>query len=498
MIRGVVALAASLLLPSFAASAAPAEELLQSVRAGDGRRWSLELPSIAQAWALVRHADRAQLYFLIHDTDDANARDRCDSNGPTLARVDLLDAETLRLRRYDGLPVALGALDVVVDADGREALVGYDGATIWKLTVSAEGVSALPLMQIDRLLGSASDFVDPLVGGGFGLTDAAAWHRVDWGPRGWERRERVELPREVGWLGQVERSVAARRITPVLPAASALASAPASRPPARLELQRLRLVDRGTRLESCWLRFPGEEQALDEHWIDVDGTPLLAVQTTPADKRTVLGEKRLRLFDPSPDRSRTGHPPLFNLKTRINLWQDTWVFADDINADGHDDLLLAYWKGRRKLKFVVDHYLAEASRRWADAPRSTTIAIDDAEIPTVRFGADWDGDQQLDLVWVAQDRAQLARGVVDPTGKARLEDEPLQVPLAPESHSRTVEPIEVAALEPDRGRRGRLGVELAPGVRLWPLLVQANDESAPEAKQSVLLQWIHWEATRER
>src|SRR4029453_8834912 len=88
----------------------------------------------------------------------------------------------------------------------------------------------------------------------------------------------------------------------------------------------------------------------------LDGPPALVIATTSAEKLSLFGEKGLRVYPLSTDRTRAGGAPSLAATTGINLWQQAIISAEDLDGDGHDDLALAYWKGLKDSIAALEIY----------------------------------------------------------------------------------------------------------------------------------------------
>ena len=150
------------------------------------------------------------------------------------------------------------------------------------------------------------------------------------------------------------------------------------------------------RTYEAWARFPSRERALEHALVRWDGEPALVVLTTTAEKLSLFGEKRLRLFRLEPDRTRMGVAPKIALETGINLWQPVTPVVIDLDGDGRDDLVLAYWKGLKDsiAALEVHHRGSDGSLGSA---ATTDFEVADGDRGFLDFGHDLDGDARPDL-----------------------------------------------------------------------------------------------------
>jgi hypothetical protein len=142
----------------------------------------------------------------------------------------------------------------------------------------------------------------------------------------------------------------------------------------------------------------------------LDGQPVLLMLTRSAEELSLFAEKRLRLFDLLPDRTRLGLAPRLATQSRMNLWQASHPRVLDLDTDGRDDLVLGYWKGLTEARVVLDLYTRREDGSFADPPRTTAFDVKDADRSVLEFGADVDGDGRPDLLVQARERLWLHRG----------------------------------------------------------------------------------------
>jgi hypothetical protein len=151
------------------------------------------------------------------------------------------------------------------------------------------------------------------------------------------------------------------------------------------------------RVVESWALFPEPERVVDRDFALLRGAPVLIVTTTTADKLSILGEKALRIYPLGGDRTRAGDPPLFAAMTGINLWQEARPTIIDLDGDGRDDLVLAYWKGLKNSIVAFEVYRGTENGSFGKA-RSMSFEVDDGKRGVLEFGRDLDGDGRPDAI----------------------------------------------------------------------------------------------------
>ncbi len=161
----------------------------------------------------------------------------------------------------------------------------------------------------------------------------------------------------------------------------------------------------------CWSLLPEPEALLESAYLMLDGRPALLVTTRPAEKLSLFGEKLLRLFLlEGNDRSRTGNAPVLALESRINLWQPVTPIVIDVNHDGREDLVAAYWKGLKDSRVVLDLYLRQQDGSFSRSPVETAFDVERGSRSMVGYGRDLDADGAADLILVANGRMLVFPG----------------------------------------------------------------------------------------
>jgi hypothetical protein len=229
-----------------------------------------------------------------------------------------------------------------------------------------------------------------------------------------------------------------------------------------------------THVVESWALFPEPENVVDSAFAMLQGSPVLIVTTTSADKLSLLGEKALRIYPLGGDRTRAGDAPLFAATTGINLWQRAYPAVVDLDRDGRDDLVLAHWKGLQNSIAALEVYRGGASSGFAKA-RSMSFDIDDGEKAFIEFGPDVDGDGRPDLVLFAKRELLVFPGAAP--------DRAIQKPVA-------ARPSRRIPLAPDlprpRGSSMSMGLDgfqisRSAGGLGTPHLVDLDGDGRPEA-----------------
>jgi hypothetical protein len=191
--------------------------------------------------------------------------------------------------------------------------------------------------------------------------------------------------------------------------------------PQALGTRRLRtmLLDpdgpRESQLVESWALFPSPERVVDSAFAMLNGAPVLIVTTTSADKLSLLGEKALRVFPLGGDRTRAGDAPSFAATTGINLWQEANPAVVDLDGDGRDDLLLAYWKGLKNAIASIEVYRGGVNPLFKSAG-SMSFDVEEGEKGFLAATADLDGDGRGDLLLLAHHELLVVPG--QPAGRA--------------------------------------------------------------------------------
>ena len=386
----------------------------------DGWRADLSLDGPILGWALPRGRDGHRTLFVL-------AGPKADAEGSAAAATCTVrdrseePERNARLYRWrsespefllpmgSGLPV--GTLDSAdVDGDGTEELILLRKGGIDLVTPSSEDLTAHTLVE-DSLLGATC------CGPRLAWDEAAAEDRVlrvallgafrSYGP-GRDGTvaitSELETPERVSGGAEhlLVRSPAVRPIGRTQAGRMVFATDP--EPLGRRRLRTLLLDPDGPaemHVVESWALFPEPENLVDSAFAMLQGAPVLIVTTTSADKLSLLGEKALRIYPLGGDRTRAGDAPLFAATTGINLWQRTFPAVVDLDRDGRDDLVLAYWKGLKSSIAALEVYKGGPATGFAK-PRSMSLDVEDGEKAFLQFGPDVDGDGRPDLILFAK------------------------------------------------------------------------------------------------
>jgi len=198
----------------------------------------------------------------------------------------------------------------------------------------------------------------------------------------------------------------------------------------------------------CWTRLPEPEDVIESKFLIVDRKAMLLVTTKPSFKLSLFGEKRLRLFPLELDRSRLGKPAVYVAESRMNMWQEADVRLLDVNDDGLRDLVIAFWKGLKDDRVVLDAYLRKEDGWFATSPKSTGFDVNPAKRRTspddkarrpdpdrsfTSYGRDLDGDGLPDLLLQSPAGLLVYRGRATKNGERLVETKPLEIPFVTES-----------------------------------------------------------------
>ena len=397
-----------------------------TVRTADGWRADLDFDGPVRGWAVPRSPGGGRvLYLLIGSKPPASGATPCEEkreseDGPSDSRLYRWNPASPETVEMVGSGLPPGTLEIAdVDGDGADDLLLVRRGRIDRITVGPEGAAAHSLL------------VDPAVGA------SCCGPTVAWEPRslqdvnwrvpvvGGYRTYRATPEGRASIVSDLpvpERvSATSERIRIESPPPVAIGRVPgtgrmlyASAPEA-LGTRRIRtlLFDPDgppeTRSVESFSALPAPERIVDSECALRDGVPVLVVTTTSGDKLNLLGEKSLRVYPLGGDRSRAGDAPLFAATTGINLWQTAFPTFVDLDHDGHDDLVLAYWKGLKNAIAALEVYPGSAGGEFGKA-RTMTFDVEEGQRDALAFGDDADGDGRPDLVLLARNELLVFPG----------------------------------------------------------------------------------------
>jgi hypothetical protein len=446
----------------------PVEPGVRVTRGADGVRTDIALDGPLWGWALPKGAEgRRTLYVLAGPPGKTPRAADCgvDAGSTDLPRHGRLlrwkpggdTLETLPGAWPDGRLEAAdwngdGAEDLVLVRDGAIEEVPLEGAKGEAPVVLARDPAIAGSREDPRVVRSPADAADARLR----LTlpgELLTFDRAAAG--GLAAASAVELPIRV-------RSGAGRTVvdTPSVHALGALADvgpvfATDPEPVGSLRV-RTTLVTPDARPErpavECWLRLPSAERVLDGAFAVMDGKPVWIATTMSAERLDVFGEKALRIFPLGGDRTRVGEMPRSSAATGLNIWQTAHPVVIDLDRDGRDDLVLAYWKGLRRTIAALEIHRGEPDGKLAKR-RDVELTVEDADQGFISFGHDADGDRLPDLVVLTETAVLVYPGSGErPAERPIVEKPSRRVPLPSE--------------RPNAGETS-VGVGLGGGFTTW-------------------------------
>jgi hypothetical protein len=319
-----------------------------------------------------------------------------------------------------------GTDEIVVTSPGRMSVLAEDGtlttlfehAGLYAGSVHPVAVDAPSLARVPRFVVNGWGSID-LVG-----------RRADgtWG---------VLASAEVPLRGTVSpRTVSASNAVPrhvgtAEDGTTILATRPEQIDPVRLHTRLVRLhPGGGSSSEDSWARLPEPERLTSWAHLLLDDRPVLVAITIPADKLSLFGDTRLRLFPLEPDRSRLGRKALLATSTAATLMQDPKPWLLDADGDGDRDLVVAYHKGLIGSEIALEVFLRGDGTTFDERPRTTAFDVPDADRSFLDLGHDLDRDGTFDLVLRAESGFLVFPGRQSDMGKKLVSREPIVLPAA--------------------------------------------------------------------
>lgn len=148
----------------------------------------------------------------------------------------------------------------------------------------------------------------------------------------------------------------------------------------------------------AWSMLPTAEEIEESWYLKFNGEPALIITSVMAEKHGVFEKKKLRLFQLTADRTRSGSGPLLEVMTRSRNWYGTCAGVADLNGDGLDDLVSAQPKGLGAGSLWVEGYLARSGGGFEAKARGSEIEVEEGEICTLAMDVDGDGHVELVVV----------------------------------------------------------------------------------------------------
>jgi VCBS repeat protein len=480
--------------PKPPAAALPAVPQVAVLRLADGWRADLSFDGGLLGWALPRSRDGQRALLLLvgpkRGVVPTGAAPSCGvreadsqpTHDASLYRWRVASPEHLE-SLGSGLPSGdLESADL--DDDGEDELLLVRDGRIDLVTASAQGPAEIHPLVVDSKLG-VSCCGSCVTWDGFPMQDNALRVALVGAFRTYGRRPdgAVAFRSELGTPKRV--TGGSERVTVRSPAVRPIGRTAAGRmvyatDPEALGRRRLRtlLLDPDgpaeARAVESWAMFPEPERMVDNAFAMLQGSPVLIVTTTLADKLSLFGEKALRVYPLGGERTRAGDAPMFATTTGINLWQQAYPAVVDLDGDGRDDLVLAYWKGLKNSIAALEVYRGTDSATFAK-PRTTSFDVEGGERGFLEFGPDIDGDGRPDLLLLANRELLVFPGLAP--GRA------LDRPVDSRPSRRIALPSDLPGAIGASFSMGFDGFQIsrAPGGLGTPHLLDLNADGRPEA-----------------
>ena len=479
--------------PAPVAPIAPSMPSASVTRVSDGWRADLAFDGRVLGWAApMPSAGNGSVYVLVGAP--AAATEKAKTLCGILPAAASRDPGAPRLYRWDpGRPESLAPLAGDVSAGSLDA-VDLDGDGTDELILRRRGeVAILDLAGVPGTVAVGARVTDDAIGAGSPEPTSA---RVQEGSSDTLRLPLIGALRSYRALPDGALALASEIEVPlrVRPRGAgvqveSLAILPVGRAPSGrmrfatrpewVDSRRLRVVlldpdgPAETRSTECWAALPSPERLIESAIGQLDGVPVAIVTTISADRLDLLGEKRLRVFPLLPERTRVGEAPVLAVETGVNLWQVVRPVLLDLDADGREDLILAYWKGLKNTIAALEVHSRRADGSFAPA-KTQDFEVDQADRGVLEYGRDFDGDGRPDLLVLAGREALVFAG----SGASRAVARPVdprpryRIPLPPQAG-------EAAAIVLSVGPGG-FGMSSRPGGYGTPRPVDLDRDGRPE------------------
>lgn len=435
-----IAAAAAVALSALAAPPAPKPQGVTVTAAAKGTITDLRVSGWSVATALPRVAGAGREIVILAKVEPSVPRAAKKATEPCAPSADkgrsADDDAPRRLLRWspaapsvlavlrDDVDPAIAALDAVdLDGDGSDEILLFRPGAVEVLARGADGAfsgvprpllsdSALEVTERARLFRSplyeAETLLRYSVPGSF-----RTYGPVEDGGR-WGLRSSVPVPTEASAYSETL-VVTNRAVAPVGRRADGtlvLATVPEQVGKERIRLWRLEPdAPGGPVAVECWCALPGQEQLVDWGYDILDGRPVLIATTTRADKMSLLGEKKIRVFPMEPDRTRRGARPIAAFESNLNLWQVTDPFFRDVDGDGASDLVLPHWKGLQNDIAAVSVHPGRPDGTISPKASTQSFEVDKGDRAFIEYGADFDADGNPELLLFGDGALRVFSGV---------------------------------------------------------------------------------------
>ena len=173
--------------------------------------------------------------------------------------------------------------------------------------------------------------------------------------------------------------------------------------------------------KELWSRLPADEEVQQSFFTEIDGQPFLVALTSPD---SALGKLNLQILPLREDRTRAGAGPSFRTETASRIWFEPEVELRDVDGDGRLDLILIESEGISGNDLWISCWRGLGKGRFERTPAITKL---DHKEATWTWGQDLDRDGHPDLLAFSEGRLLLHKGlggdgkIVDKKTRARFE-----------------------------------------------------------------------------